>query len=174
MYEKTCSCTGHRPQNLNFGFNEKDEICILLKKKMRETIEKLILEDNVTRFISGMALGVDTWFAETVLELRDTLYPQISLEAAIPCETQASKWNETQRNRYFNIISRCDKETMLRTHYTANCMQRRNFYMVEHCDFLLAVWNGAPGGTKSTVKHAEEQNKVIICIDPKNLRRKQS
>lgn len=29
---KTCAFTGHRPQNLPFGFNEEDERCVDLKK----------------------------------------------------------------------------------------------------------------------------------------------
>lgn len=169
MDEKTCSCTGHRPQNLLFGFNEKNKSCLRLKETLRETVEKLIKEKGVTHFISGMALGVDTWFAETVLELRDTVFPQISLEAAIPCETQAEKWNEAQRNRYFGIIARCDKETLLQTHYTKGCMQKRNCYLVDHCDYLLAVWNGSSSGTGSTVKYAKEHNKTIICINPKQF-----
>ena len=31
---KTCAFTGHRPQNLPFGFNEEDERCIDLKKTL--------------------------------------------------------------------------------------------------------------------------------------------
>lgn len=39
---KTCAFTGHRPQNLPFGFNEEDERCIDLKKTLREQIINLI------------------------------------------------------------------------------------------------------------------------------------
>ena len=39
---KTCAFTGHRPQNLPFGFNEEDERCIDLKKNLREQIINLI------------------------------------------------------------------------------------------------------------------------------------
>ena len=33
---KTCIFTGHRPQNLPFGFNELDERCIQLKKELKK------------------------------------------------------------------------------------------------------------------------------------------
>ena len=56
---KTCAFTGHRPQNLPFGFNEEDERCIDLKKTLREQIINLIENEGVTHFISGMAIGVD-------------------------------------------------------------------------------------------------------------------
>ena len=39
---KTCAFTGHRPQNLPFGFNEEDDRCIDLKKTLREQIINLI------------------------------------------------------------------------------------------------------------------------------------
>ena len=53
---KTCAFTGHRPQNLPFGFNEEDERCIDLKKALREQIINLIENEGVTHFISGMAI----------------------------------------------------------------------------------------------------------------------
>ena len=111
---KTCAFTGHRPQNLPFGFNEEDECCINLKKTLREQIINLIENEGVTHFISGMAIGVDMYAAEIVLDLK-ARYPNITLESAIPCETQAVKWSMAQRERYYDIAARCDKETMLQS-----------------------------------------------------------
>lgn len=170
MKGKVCACTGHRPQKLPFRFDETDERCIHLKELLKSNIESLIRKKGVTHFISGMALGVDTYFAEIVLELRDEKYPEITLEAAIPCETQAERWLESQRDRYYSVISRCDTETLLQTAYTKDCMQRRNQYMAEQCDYLIAVWDGSPSGTGSTVRYAEKINKMIIQINPKFLK----
>ena len=79
---KSCAFTGHRPQNLPFGFREDDERCIALKETLKKQITSLITDENVTHFISGMALGVDMYAAEIVLELKKT-YPDITLESAI-------------------------------------------------------------------------------------------
>lgn len=95
---KTCAFTGHRPQNLPFGFNEEDERCIDFKKTLREQIINLIENEGVTHFISGMAIGVDMYAAEIVLGLKAS-YPGITLESAIPCESQAAKWSEALRDR---------------------------------------------------------------------------
>lgn len=92
----TCAFTGHRPQNLPFRFNESDKRCIALKKQLRKLIVQLIEQHNVTHFISGMAIGVDMYAAEIVLDLK-AKYPHITLESAIPCETQATKWSEPLR-----------------------------------------------------------------------------
>lgn len=108
---RACAFTGHRPQNLPFRFNENDDRCIALKQKLRDCIVQLIEQEGVRHFLSGMAIGVDMYAAEIVLELKAE-YPFITLEAAIPCETQAAKWSEPLRDRYYKIAELCDRETI--------------------------------------------------------------
>ena len=165
---KSCAFTGHRPQNLPFGFREDDERCTALKETLKKQIVSLITDENVTHFISGMALGVDMYAAEIVLELKKT-YPGITLESAIPCETQAAKWNAAMRERYYGIAAQCDKETLLQTHYTPDCMDKRNRYMVDQADVLTVVWDGSPSGTGKTVRYAHQQGKPVIIINPVSL-----
>ena len=165
---KICAFTGHRPQHLPFGMNENDERCIKLKEELKEQIINLIEAENVTHFITGMALGVDLYAAEIVLDLK-ARYPSITLESAIPCETQAVKWSAAQRERYYDIAAQCDKETMLQCHYSPDCMDKRNRYMVDHADYILAVWNGCPSGTGNTVRYAHKKGKSIIVINPDSL-----
>lgn len=165
---KTCAFTGHRPQNLPFGMNENDDRCVKLKEALKEQIINLIEAENVTHFITGMALGVDLYAAEIVLDLK-ARYPIITLESAIPCETQAVKWSMAQRERYYDIAAQCDTETMLQSHYSPDCMDKRNRYMVDHADYILAVWNGCPSGTGNTVRYAHKKGKTIIVINPVSL-----
>ena len=166
--QKVCCFTGHRSQKLPFRFNEQDERCIKLKEALKEEIEQIIEENGVTDFISGMAIGTDIFAAEIVLGMKKR-YPQLWLECAIPCENQAAKWREADRDRYFDIISRCDKETLLQTRYTPNCMQNRNKYMVDKSDYVIAVWDGTPSGTGNTVRYAEKCNKKVIIINPREM-----
>ena len=140
---KTCAFTGHRPQSLPFGFDESDKRCTSLKSVMRDQIVALIENEGVTHFITGMALGVDMYAAEIVLDLKSK-YPHITLESAIPCETQAIKWSVASRERYYNIAAKCDKETMLQREYTPDCMDKRNRYMVDHADIFSQYGMDAP------------------------------
>lgn len=165
---KSCSFTGHRPQNLPFRFNESDRRCATLKNALRVEIEKQITENNVSHFITGMALGVDTYAAEIVLELKKK-YPTITLEAAIPCEEQALKWRKKDRDRYFSLVEQCDKETLLSHHYTAECMMKRNKYMIDNSDVIIAVWDGTPSGTGKTVAYAKSQGKMLVIISPTSV-----
>ena len=164
----TCCFTGHRSQGLPFGFDEQHPAYRKLKAQLHQEMARLITECNVGHFISGMALGIDQIAAEIVLDLKES-YPEITLECALPCETQTVRWSIAQRERYYTIISRCDVDTLLQTAYTADCMQKRNHYMVDQSQFVIAVWNGRPSGTGSTVRYAKEQGKQLIIINPNTM-----
>lgn len=163
---KTCCFTGHRPQKL--GYSENSLQCDELKERLKRVIASLIQNQGVTHFISGMALGVDLYAARIVLDLK-AIYPHITLECALPCESQAEKWSERDRDNYFEIISNCDRETMLQHRYTPDCMRKRNEYMVDHSDYVIAVWNGEIGGTCNTVRYAARKQKTVVRIHPQTL-----
>lgn len=165
---KTCCFTGHRPQNLPFWYNENDINYLKMKSILKKSIIQLIKNYDVNHYISGMALGIDQYAAEIVLELKRQ-YPQITLECVLPCENQAIKWTEVQRDRYFSIIKHCDKETLLQKQYTFYCMQKRNEYMVKNSSFIIAVFSGKPSGTYKTITLAKSLGKNIIVIDPFSL-----
>ena len=160
----TACFTGHRPQSLPCGFDETHPACIKIKNQLQKLIIGLIEKKNVTHFISGVALGIDTWAAEIVLELKDD-YPNITLEAAVPCRSQADRWNIAAKKRYNRLLSLCDKVTYVNEAYTKDCMMERNIYMVDNSDYVVAVWNGKPSGTGKTVKYAVSRDKNVFYID---------
>ena len=159
----TCCFTGHRPQSLPWGTREQDPRCTELKLELAARLEG-IYEAGFRRFLCGMALGCDMFFAEAVLALRDN-HPDVMLEAVIPCGSQPDRWSLAQRQRYNSLLNRCDKVTVLQIHYTPDCMQKRNRYMVEHASLLLACYNGYPGGTQSTLLYAQRRGLQTIIIE---------
>ena len=160
----TCMFTGHRPQNLPFRFNEDDFRCQELKRRLAILIREKI-ENGITCFLSGMAIGVDCYAAEIVLSLKKE-FPNISLYAIVPCSNQSCKWNDKQIARYNSILKQCDKVITLQETYTPDCMQKRNRYMVEHSDCVIAVWNGTSSGTSSTVKYAIKNKLPVTVLHP--------
>ena len=161
--EKTCCFTGHRPQKLPWGMNEKDPRCVELKLELAARLEALAAL-GYRNFLCGMALGCDMYFAEAVLALRER-WPDVRLEAAIPFGDQPGRWNEEQRRRYNRLIDAADKLTILQVHYTSDCMQRRNRYMVDRSSLLLACYDGRPGGTMNTILYAERSGVKTIIVD---------
>ena len=159
----TCCFSGYRPGKLPWGADESDPQCAALKLRLRHAVEAAI-EEGYRHFICGMAQGVDLYCCELVLALRDE-HP-ITVEAAIPCLTQADNWPADQQARYRDLVSRCDVETVVQEAYTPGCMQRRNRYMVDHASLLIAVFDGQEGGTQATMQYAMERGLDIVDIPP--------
>ena len=165
MEQRAISCcfTGHRPTKLPWGGRETDPRCTALKYEIALRLEK-IYEVGYKRFICGMAMGCDSFFAEAVLALRD-IHSDVTLEAAIPCGAQSEKWRKAQREKYNGLIDRCDSVKVLQYQYTPDCMMRRNKYMVDQSSLLLACFNGKPGGTMNTILYAQRQKIQVVIID---------
>ena len=160
---ETCCFTGHRPNKLPWGENEADPRCTALKEKIRRAVEGAY-DRGYRHFICGMAQGADFYFCEAVLALRDDR-PGVTVEAAIPCEEQAARWSERDRERYFELVGLCDFETMVQHHYDKGCMLRRNRYMVDHASLLIAAFDGTLGGTMYTITYAMRQGLEVLTLD---------
>lgn len=161
--EKTCCFTGHRPTRLPWGQNENDERCLALKQELAARLEG-IYELGYRRFLCGMAIGCDMYFAEAVIAMREQ-HPDVKLEAVIPCGSQPDRWTKPQRMRYVSILDRCDEVNVLQISYTPDCMMRRNRHMVDRSSLLISCFAGHPGGTMKTIVYAERSGLDVIIID---------
>ena len=103
---RSCGFTGHRPQRFPWRFHETAPACAALKAALKEQV-LLLTRSGTTDFYSGMALGVDTWAAEAVLELRGK-YPSIKLHCVLPCKNQDAKWNAAAKETYQTILAQAD------------------------------------------------------------------
>ena len=160
---KTCCFTGHRPTKLPWGYDERDPRCITLKRSLLREIEALYMQ-GYCRFISGMALGCDLYFAEAVLELKER-YPALILEAALPFPGQADRWAEHHRARWQTVLNACDTVHTVQEYYDKGCMLRRDRYMVDNSSAILAVFDDTPGGTKYTLDYAAKKKLDIFLLD---------
>lgn len=152
--------TGHRPDKL-YGYDLTDPRWQDLKNIFKEKL----IEMKCTNAISGMALGVDTIFALAVLELKKEGHP-LQLHCALPCPEQCKKWNHVDIVRYREILMEAKTVKVVADHYEADVMQKRNEYMVDHSDIVLAVWNGKKSGTENCIKYAEKMGKKVEYIEP--------
>ena len=161
--EITCCFTGHRPAHLPWGSNEGDARCLRLKEELSARLEGLYA-CGYRRFLCGMALGCDMYFAEAVLALRRE-HPEVRLEAAVPCGDQPERWPLQQRLRYNRLLDACDSVTVLQIHYTPDCMMRRNRYMVDRSSLLLACYDGHPSGTRNTMLYAMREQVQVLTVE---------
>lgn len=148
--------TGHRPDKLG-GYKLPNPtyryVCQQLESKLKEL--------KPEKVISGMALGVDQWAAYISHKL------SIPFIAAVPFEGQEGAWPTQSQKTYHQLIKLASERVVVSPGgYSAHKMQIRNQWMVDHCDILLAVWDGSAGGTGNCVNYAKSQNKQIVVIDP--------
>ncbi len=162
--ENSCCFTGHRSSKLPWKGNDGDIRCVALKNRLYDIAEALY-RAGITHYICGMATGCDMYFCEAVLKLRSE-HPEITLEAAIPCEDQTKLWDLRQRKLYNHYLHQCDFQTVIQREYTDGCMQKRNFYMVDNSSVLVAVFDGTYGGTMQTIAYAVKKGLEIIEIRP--------
>ena len=162
---KVCCFTGHRPSKLK-GYDPKDNRDLLWE--VYKKIEIHIEDKGVTTFISGMALGIDMWAAKMVLRAKQD-YPDLNIKliCAIPCKNHASKWNAQSQKEWQSIIDQADEVFYVsEEEYKPYLMQKRNVWMVDNSDYIIAVWDGSNGGTGNCVKYAQKEDKQIIIIKP--------
>ncbi len=162
-----CCFTGHRPSKLPWRYNERDPRCLAVKSWLDQAVERAY-QDGYRHFLCGMAMGCDLYFCEAVLKLRSR-YPDVKLEAAIPCPQQAQHWPASQRERYQRLCAQCDLETVIQPFWDVQCMLRRDRYMVSRSSRIIAVFNGTAGGTQKTMAYALRDNLEVVRLDPDNL-----
>ncbi len=156
-----CCVTGHRPKGFPFPYGNDGPMFHVYKKALLCEIRKIVLM-GYTKFISGMADGADLDFAEYILYLKNHEEFDINLEAALPYPVKPTKRPTDYSDRRDDILLDCDTVYAVSPAYHKGCMQKRNRYMVDKADIVLAVWNGEQkGGTWDTIKYARSQNKQI-------------
>lgn len=181
---KKIAITGHRPNKLMPQGESWDLNHSLVNEYGKEIRRELLKQAGFNAdkqkweaqtkitLVSGMALGIDTISAMVILKLKEQ-YPNLFfLECAIPCTNQDERWKEADKKRYRTLLEQADKLTYItESPYSNGCMQRRNEYMVDQAQVILAVWDGSKSGTGNCVIYALEQGKPIALIEPITLRR---
>lgn len=135
------------------GEDENCPTCMAYKALLTEKIEQLI-EKGYGHFISGGAMGVDTWAVEAVLKLKEK-HSWILLEMVSLFDDQAKSWTVEYRQRHDSLFKKADIVTATSNSFYRGCYHKRNRYMVDNADVVLACFDGKAGGTEVTMDYAE-------------------
>ncbi len=60
----------------------------------------------------------------------------------IPYEEQAAEWGEADRERYYDLVARCDREKMLRRSYAQSCVIERDCFLLGQARYLILEEEG--------------------------------
>lgn len=150
---KTCCFTGHR----NLTEEQRCNVAVDLSWWIN-----MLIQNSYTHFISGMANGSDILAAQVTGSFRHK-NEAIILEAAVPyrCRLFSKKEN------FQYVLKLCNQVTVIQEQYSPGCFQKRNKYMVDKSDIVIAIWDGrTSGGTYNTIRYAKSLGKDIIQIHP--------
>lgn len=174
----TLMVTGHRkilpPGGANPPWPDANQLVAAHHQKMQDTVAMHLLgmmnQMDLDTCITGMALGADQIFAKAAISLKELGY-SLGLIAALPFAGQESKWPSASKATYNQILSKCDQcVPVSEPGYAAWKMQKRNEWMVDRADYVLAVWDGNQGGgTYNCVSYAIQQRKSMLRLDPSSL-----
>lgn len=169
-----CAITGHRPSRFRFKYSEDHTLCKKIKNAMREVFCKLYVENGVRRFYVGGALGVDMWAAEQILRMKEqSEYKDIELIVVLPFECHASKWDERSKHRMDFILRHSSGKVVVADEDCKESYRKRNCYMVDHTDYLVAVYDyerNMRSGTMQCVRYAQKRKRQIVFIHPDTAR----
>lgn len=151
--EVRLAATGHRPSGLTIygeGIYKREQELVALEHRLLEMATAYLKRLEPREVYSGMALGWDMAIAEAAQRLG------LALVAAIPFKGQEARWTSASKERYHRILTRAQVVTVSE-HYSPQAMQKRNEYLVDNADVMLALWTGAKGGTANCIRYARQK-----------------
>ena len=135
-------------------------------------------KEKTFHFFSGGAIGFDQ-IAFKVVEMIKKKFPNLIIinEIDVPFKLQYIRWRDYEIDIYLKQLDVANKVVMVDTLdkyrirglaedvYHPAKMQKRNEYMVDMSDTIVALWNGdRTGGTWNCLKYARKQHKEIINL----------
>ncbi|MFD1206858.1 SLOG family protein [Sporosarcina contaminans] len=165
--------TGYKAHELGI-FNNKHEGIPIIKKALKNRLLPLIESGLEWVIISGQP-GVETWAAETVIELQES-YPDLKYAVITPFLEQEKNWNETKKDAYQFIVSNADFTTALtkRPYEAPWQFIERDKFLLRNSDALLIVYDEENEGSpkfmkKMAMKFADTTNYEVLTITADDL-----
>lgn len=173
--------TGHRPQKLG-GYDWSSPQNRAIGLKLKRTIIKEIesIQETDFRFYFGGALGAD----QMAFEIVDFLQPKFpdfkfTKIICVPFKNQPVKWPTESKEKYFEQLEKAERvvyvdrepgyaiQGIKENVYHPLKMSKRNHYMVDNSETVIAVYDGSStGGTAECIRYAKSKDKNIIIIKP--------
>lgn len=139
--------TGHRPERC------------ATEHAVRRAIRELFEEVRPAIAITGMASGFDLWYGD------EARISGIEIWAAKPWAGHSPRLDDEQL--YAQVLGAASKivNVVDVDEFPGNwCYQRRNEWMVDHADRILAYYDGGRGGTANCIKYANKVGKPVRNI----------
>ncbi|HSP22557.1 MAG TPA: DUF1273 domain-containing protein [Planococcus sp. (in: firmicutes)] len=166
--------TGYKQHELGI-FDDKNPGIHIIKKTLEDRL-RVFLDEGLEWVILSGQLGVETWAAEVVLDLKDE-FPQLQYAILTPFVDQEKKWNESKQEKYQMILELADFHRSLTNRpYEApwQFIEKSKFFL-RNSDAMLIVYDeetdGSPKFTKRDAEaYAETHDYKVFTITADDLR----
>jgi uncharacterized phage-like protein YoqJ len=149
--------TGHRRQHLSHDARE------WIRDELHQQARRLRDEYGTHTGISGMASGVDLWWAEALLAAG------LNLWAYVPFPQQPDRWPDADRREWRRILDRAQRVRTFGDRYSVRLLHARNHGMLSDSTAVVACWapHMTTGGTFAAVREAHRRGMPGVWIDPR-------
>lgn len=171
MICSSCAIIGYKPAQFKFKYNEKHRSCKRIKESLRDQIV-FLHGRGVCKFYIGGSLGVDIWAGEIILHLSElSAFADLEIALVLPFEGHDSNWDDYNKRRMDYIRRHSHSVTILGSPDWSpfECYRKRNRYLVDQSDCILAVYNPAisvRGDAAAMAKLSQKKGIPITYILP--------
>lgn len=177
LHQITIGVTGHRYIDVAEDAPIRQTIQTVLSHIASRYPPALSVQFSI---LSPLAEGADQLVAEEVLKTKSA-----ELEVILPytIDEYLESFSVEGKNRFHRLLKQDHSpdsliEHSLREQFSKpelndrykHAYKKVGEYVVDHCDFLIAIWDGEQnhkvGGTGSIVKYAQSISRVIYSIKP--------
>lgn len=149
----TISFTGHRE------FSHSPDII----EQLVEDIVLTYIERGYDTFLCGMAVGFDLLAGKVVLKLKEQ-FNDIKLVLCIPCDNQDNRYSFNDKKLYRFLLQKADDARYVSREYSVGCMLKRDRFMVDNSNLVIAYQVSYTGGTAYTTSYARQCCKKVVNI----------
>lgn len=126
-----------------------------------KSLEKIAAEYPGATWITGGAYGLDSHAAKYALDSSIPLWLVLPFPAKILC----ARWiSHDARELLFRSVRECTRLSVVSPEFSNVSYQRRNEFMVDAADVLVAFFDGSPGGTANCVHYAKGIGRKTIRV----------
>lgn len=165
--------TGYKAHELGI-FNDKHDGIPIIKKALESRLTPLLESGLEWVIISGQP-GVETWAAETVIDLKDD-FPELQLAVITPFEEQEKNWNDAKKQAYEFILAHADYTVSLtkRPYEAPWQFIERDKFLLRNSDGILIVYDEENDGSpkfmkKMAVSYSEKSDYEVLTVAADDL-----
>jgi len=134
----------------------------MIDEKIEKTIEELLQTDNEFIFFTGGIGEFDSKCASAVRAAK-LKFPNLKISLALVLPYMSNRLNTDKAYYEYYYDEIVIPSELCGVHYKA-AIQRRNRWLVDRADYIIAYIYREFGGALETVKYARKQGKPVINL----------